>query len=122
MTPPRPSPWGAASWLWWPVVLAGWSLAAVVMGAEWVASGARRGREGQTGSGSYPRPPRRISAVLGPLAAVLALTALAACAPNPGCPWPGFKCAIGGPPMTALAADPPVTVPNPFLCPGARQP
>jgi hypothetical protein len=38
---PRTSGFGPLSWLWWPVVFAGWSLAATVMAAEWVASGAQ---------------------------------------------------------------------------------
>lgn len=36
MTPePRPTGFGPLSWLWWPVVMAGWGLCAVVMAAEW---------------------------------------------------------------------------------------
>jgi hypothetical protein len=37
----RTSGFGALSWLWWPVLFAGWALAAAVMAAEWVASGAQ---------------------------------------------------------------------------------
>jgi hypothetical protein len=40
VTPPRTPGFAPLTWLWWPVVMAGWSLAAVVMAAEWAASGA----------------------------------------------------------------------------------
>jgi hypothetical protein len=54
-----------------------------------------------------------------------ALLALAACAPandpDPRCRWPGFRCAMGGPPMSA-ATVPPVTVDNPFRCPRRASP
>jgi hypothetical protein len=51
--------------------------------------------------------------------ALALLLLLAACAPSRSdpCPWPGFRCAMGGPPHT-LADNPPVVVPNPFFCPG----
>jgi hypothetical protein len=56
---------------------------------------------------------------------LLALLALAACAPvhdpEPRCRWPGFRCAVGGPPRT-LAAKPPVVVDNPFRCPRRASP
>jgi hypothetical protein len=57
----RPSGFGALSWLWWPVQFIVWALAAVVLAAEWVASGAAETREGPwkppLGPGSYPRSP-----------------------------------------------------------------
>jgi hypothetical protein len=34
VTPPRTSVLDPTAWLWWPVVMAGWSLAATVMAAE----------------------------------------------------------------------------------------
>jgi hypothetical protein len=75
VTPPRPSGFGALPWLWWPVLFAGWALAACAPASD----------------------------------------------PDPRCRWPGFRCAIGGPPMSALAV-PPVTVDNPFRCPRRASP
>jgi hypothetical protein len=44
VTPARrdPSVLDPMAWLWWPVVMAGWSLAAVVMGAEMAMASAPR--------------------------------------------------------------------------------
>jgi hypothetical protein len=58
------------------------------------------------------------------MALTLVAVALAACAPasdpDPRCAWPGFRCAVGGPPQTALV--PPVPVDNPFRCPRRASP
>jgi hypothetical protein len=45
---PCPTDFDALSWLWWPVLFAGWALAAVAMGAEWVlAAPAGLGKESE---------------------------------------------------------------------------
>lgn len=112
MTPglpdPRPSPWGPLSVLWWPVLLLVlWPLAGLSL-LVWPARRHEAPGNGHSGGGSYPRAFRAKPAVLGPLAAVLAL---AGCSPD-------FRHSMGGPPQTATLSPPrpPVTVPNPFWC------
>jgi hypothetical protein len=58
---PRPSGFGPMSWLWWPVVMAGWTLAAVVMAAEMVIATPYRPVGRRNGPGSGPGGPSRLS-------------------------------------------------------------
>lgn len=57
MTPPRPPGFGPLSWLWWPVLFAGWGLAGAVMAAEMAIAGPwqPRGGRGEAG-GRVSRP------------------------------------------------------------------
>jgi hypothetical protein len=57
VTPPRASGFGPLSWLWWPVVVAGWSLAAAVMGAEMAIAAPWRPRGGPARDGRGILPP-----------------------------------------------------------------
>jgi hypothetical protein len=99
---PRPSGLGPVGWLWWPVVMAGWSLAGAVMAAE------------ALGAGSEPRAPKprgHKNSLYGAALAISMIQALAACQPLPG-----------GSATTAAAPSPPTTVPNPFFCPRRATP
>jgi hypothetical protein len=111
---PRPSGLGPVGWLWWPVVMAGWSLAGAVMAAEALARAAPRPGNGSLGAGSDPRAPKprgHKNSLYGAALAISMIQALAACQPLPG-----------GSATTAAAPSPPTTVPNPFFCPRRATP
>jgi hypothetical protein len=120
VSPGKPSGFGPLSALWWPLVLLVlWPLAGLSL-LVWPADRRLPGRGGAGKApgdrGSYPRASRGKSAVLAPLAALLALSA---CSPD-------FRGSMGGPPQTARAEGagpttlspprPPVVVDNPLWC------
>jgi hypothetical protein len=104
MTPPRPTGFGALSWLWWPVVLGVlWPLAGLSL-LVWPRCPAP-GRGGPF-RGQFAQNPTR-SAVRAKSARFGLLLAL----PLTACADPDFAGSMGGPPRTAAAVD------NPFWCP-----